>query len=153
MVIVQLNGGLANQMFQYAAAKSLALHHQVPLELDISLYQRDKIPDLEISRNFELSNFIGVSEKIIAEVEIASIEASFDLKSIFNKLTPNYKKQIYSEPFFHFDKNFFKSKKSVLLKGGWQSEKYFLNYKQVFQDTFILKEELIANVRQKAIQF
>ena len=36
MVIVRLLGGLGNQMFQYAAARRLALAHNVPLKLDIS---------------------------------------------------------------------------------------------------------------------
>src|SRR2546429_310413 len=38
MVIVRLLGGLGNQMFQYAAARRLALAHNVPLKLDISWF-------------------------------------------------------------------------------------------------------------------
>src|SRR5947207_4507220 len=38
MVIVRLLGGLGNQMFQYAAARRLALAHNVPLMLDISWF-------------------------------------------------------------------------------------------------------------------
>ena len=63
MVAVQLNGGLGNQLFQYAAAKSLSLHHNVPLKIDISSFQRKDLPDLEVSRNFELHNFTGVHDQ------------------------------------------------------------------------------------------
>ena len=38
MVIVRLLGGLGNQMFQYAAARRLALAHNVPLKLDVSWF-------------------------------------------------------------------------------------------------------------------
>src|SRR6266540_3668518 len=38
MVIVRLLGGLGNQMFQYAAARRLALAHNVPLKLDLSWF-------------------------------------------------------------------------------------------------------------------
>src|SRR3989454_2415317 len=38
MVIVRLKGGLGNQMFQYAAARRMALAHNVPLKLDISWF-------------------------------------------------------------------------------------------------------------------
>src|SRR2546430_9457674 len=38
MVIVRLMGGLGNQMFQYAAARRIALAHRVPLKLDISWF-------------------------------------------------------------------------------------------------------------------
>lgn len=37
-IIAQLQGGLGNQLFQYAAARSLALRHQVPLLLDQSWF-------------------------------------------------------------------------------------------------------------------
>src|SRR2546426_1743424 len=40
MVIVRLMGGLGNQMFQYAAARRIALVHNVPLKLDISWFAR-----------------------------------------------------------------------------------------------------------------
>src|SRR5689334_15187794 len=40
MVIVRLMGGLGNQMFQYAAARRMALVHDVPLKLDISWFAR-----------------------------------------------------------------------------------------------------------------
>ena len=36
MIIVKLMGGLGNQMFQYAAAKTLAEHHRVPMKVDLS---------------------------------------------------------------------------------------------------------------------
>ena len=38
MIISQLNSGLGNQMFQYAAAKSLATIKKTSLCLDISWY-------------------------------------------------------------------------------------------------------------------
>lgn len=37
-IIAQLQGGLGNQLFQYAAARSLALRHQAPLLLDQSWF-------------------------------------------------------------------------------------------------------------------
>lgn len=43
MIICKLMGGLGNQMFQYAAALSVASKHAVPLKLDIN-YLRDKSP-------------------------------------------------------------------------------------------------------------
>ena len=42
MVIVRLMGGLGNQMFQYAAARRVALTNNVPLKLDISWFARSR---------------------------------------------------------------------------------------------------------------
>ncbi|MEY4278361.1 MAG: hypothetical protein RL377_365, partial [Bacteroidota bacterium] len=39
MIIVKINGGMANQLFQYAAGYALASHHKVPLKLDLSYFQ------------------------------------------------------------------------------------------------------------------
>lgn len=44
-VIARLNGGLGNQMFQYAFARNLASHHGAELVLDKSLYGLDYIPE------------------------------------------------------------------------------------------------------------
>lgn len=42
MIIVRISGGLGNQMFQYAAARSLALKNDVPLVLDTRHYARER---------------------------------------------------------------------------------------------------------------
>jgi len=65
-------------------------------------------------------------------------------------IMPAYKKDIYTEPHYHFDKNFFKSKKKVFLKGGWQSEKYFKTYKNEIRDNSHLKDALVERVLEKS---
>jgi hypothetical protein len=40
MIIAQLHGGLGNQMFQYAAAKSLSRMVSTSLRVDVSDYMR-----------------------------------------------------------------------------------------------------------------
>jgi hypothetical protein len=151
MVIVQLNGGLGNQLFQYAAAKSLSLHHKVPLKIDISSFLREDLPELEVPRDFELYNFTGVCDDtcVLTKEENEEILHFLKRKSLA-KLLPNHKRKIYSEPFYHFDANFFKSRKNVILKGQWQSEKYFYPYREYFKDALVLKPELIQNCRAKA---
>ena len=39
MIIVQLTGGLGNQLFQYAMGRMLALKHNTQLKLDISFFE------------------------------------------------------------------------------------------------------------------
>jgi hypothetical protein len=146
MVIAQITGGLGNQLFQYAAAKALSIHHQVPLLLEVSSFYRTELPELEVSREFELFNFTGITEKIISPEEVSSL---IDLKKsnvLPKMIIPGYKKDIYTEPHYHFDKNFFKSKKKVLLKGGWQSEKYFKPYSEEIRADIQLKPALVENV-------
>ena len=55
MITVQLRGGLGNQLFQYAAARSLALHHGTFVAFDLSLLDRAKPGG--VRRTYELSAF------------------------------------------------------------------------------------------------
>jgi hypothetical protein len=151
MVIVQLNGGLGNQLFQYAASKSLSLHHGVPLKIDISSFHRETLPESEVSRDFELYNFSGVNDTMcmLSKAENEEIINFLKKKSLV-KLLPNFRRKIYSEPFYHFDPNFFRSRENVILRGQWQSEKYFYPYKNFIKDALQLKPELVENCLAKA---
>jgi hypothetical protein len=59
-LIVRLRGGLGNQLFEYAAARALALRSQVPLWLDTtSGFCGDPY-----GRHYELGSFNIQSERI-----------------------------------------------------------------------------------------
>jgi hypothetical protein len=116
MIIVQLNGGLGNQMFQYSSALALAKISHQPLYLDCSKLKKDH------KRKFRLREF-NVDDKECGFV----IKSYFYLKSNMpSKIRKNY---FYHEPFFHFDPNFLKSSTDVLLTGYWQSPLYFNHLK------------------------
>lgn len=44
-VILRLNGGLGNQMFQYAFGRAIAEHHGAEIEIDRSLYDLPYVPE------------------------------------------------------------------------------------------------------------
>lgn len=147
MIVVQLTGGLGNQLFQYAAAKALAMHHKTELLLDVSSFMRTELPELEVPRDFELYNFKHVTEKTVNVSELADKTGfSFLTNKKIELLLPNYKRAVYKEPFFHFDTNFFKSRNNVFLKGGWQSYKYFEAFSDTVSNTLQLKEESTKGV-------
>lgn len=151
MVVVQLTGGLGNQLFQYAAAKALSLHHETGLLLDVSAFLREELPDLEVPRDFELYNFEGVTEKTINAVELAADKQfSFLNEKRFERLLPKNKRGVYKEPFYHFDPGFFNSRHAVFLKGHWQSFKYFNKYKSEIITALQLKKSVISNVLETA---
>jgi hypothetical protein len=150
MIVVQLTGGLGNQLFQYAAAKALSWHHDATFMLDTSSFLRTELPELEVPRNFELNIFPAINEQIITVEELRKLFDTNKKKIFYNKLIPPYKQSIYNEPHFHFDKNFFKSKKKVLLIGNWQSEKYFSSFKKQLRSILVINNELVKNVISEA---
>jgi hypothetical protein len=129
MIIIELKGGLGNQIFQYAAAIALSKHHQVKLKVDITqLKQPDEI--LGTYRRYILK-YLNNPPEIASEGEISKFKNIFK-KKIQHFLPINYK-NIYYEKFFHYNDNFWKTNKSIFLRGNFQSEKYFLKYKDSIQ--------------------
>lgn len=159
MVIVKLIGGLGNQMFQYAAGRSLACRLNTTLKLDISLFKQ--YPD----RFYALKDF-NIQEKIASSKEIytfSGIPQTIGQKIVdrIKNRTPLVRKIlalryclpfgrrvsgrhsfIYTEPHFHFDPKFFRLGNDVYLDGYWQSEKYFSNIADFIRQEFTGKTPL-----------
>ena len=136
MIIVKLDGGLGNQMFQYAAARSLALRKNTDLCLDVSAFS--SVSENKTPRNFQLNAFnIKVPFCAIDQKEQRNLSL---IERLINKFKPYYRKQYYYEPFFHFDANFYNASSNSTLIGYWQSEKYFIDDAQVIRSDFLLKK-------------
>lgn len=128
MIIAKLAGGLGNQLFQYAAAKALALNRGVEVKLDISSYSADGL------RKPELENF-AADVTLASTEEINSRKAKNSFERLKSRLTPYPRKKFYKEPHFHFDENFFRLPGDVYIQGYFQSEEYFLSYRsEIVQD-------------------
>ncbi len=143
MVIVQLNGGMGNQLFQYAAGLSLSLYYDKPLKVDVSAFDKKNI---DTKRSLELLNFN--INPVLANFEELKVFLNQNLlQKLYSKMNQGYKNYVYKEPHFHFDKNFFNTRQNVFLKGYWQSEKYFAPYKPAILKSFTVRDELINSVK------
>jgi hypothetical protein len=121
-VSVRIAGGLGNQMFQYAAARALALRHGVPLELDLSFYDPGR------HRSYELDAFALGPHSVVAppppgvfpRTRAALARAWRQWR---NSRAPRL--AVYREPHFHFDPRFAQLVPPVRLVGHFQSARYF----------------------------
>jgi len=139
-VITRLNGGLGNQLFQYAAGRALAIKLDAPLKIDLSEF------DSYLLRRFELNQF-NIKAEIASPDEVADIvlnpprlkryisRSAISLGLKFNKLVLKEKK-------FGFDCIFEKIKHPVYLSGYWQSEKYFKSVEMELRGEFTLTNKL-----------
>ena len=148
MIIAQITGGLGNQMFQFATAKALSLHLNADLKLDLESFKQEIVPELEVPRKFELTAFQNFEFKEASLDEIYSFNSMNIISKRIQKLIPGYKRTIYNEPKYVFDKNFFKANIPIYLKGHWQSEKYFKRFGKEIKEIFELKDLLIEEVKE-----
>lgn len=125
MVTIELKGGLGNQLFQYAAGIGLARHLQTELIADIvGLQMPDEV--LGTYRTYKLNKLNEAPVVNTGHKENAVIKKT---KKIFQKLNIGGG-TVYKEKYFHYDAGFWALQGKVLLKGNFQSEKYFLPYKK-----------------------
>lgn len=136
MIIVQLKGGLGNQLFQYAAGCSLAAHHGVPVKVDIAeLFEKKHTTDT--ARAFDLEKF-NCNPVVASATDIAAVLPS-GIRKWTDKLKTCYKRQDYKEAAFSFDTGFFKSGNHIYLRGYRQSEQYFKPVEALIRQQFEIK--------------
>lgn len=126
MLIVKLQGGLGNQLFQYAIGLHLSKCKNVQLKFDLNAYQ-----NLNNTRIYKLHEFnsnvvIASDSEINRLMELnTKVKEKFFIRLLKNYI-PYYKYPIVTERFFHYDRNIYKIGEDAYLDGYWQSEKYFL---------------------------
>jgi len=135
MIIVKIYGGMANQLFQYAAGYALSLHHAAPLKLDISYFQEK---NSDTKRAFALDKF-AIDYELASQEEIDQVFKFRFIDYAWNKLVPIANKRFYGEKKLGFNERFFELPKSVYLRGYFQSDKYFLNCKRSLFEQYKIK--------------
>ena len=133
-----LDGGLGNQMFQYAAGRSLSLYHRVPLYLDTTILEKDPA-GAYTPRKYELDCFKIQSLKATEEQLVRFVGCSILCRAIDKFFPPLRKKRTFYEPGYYFYKSFFRLPADTLLAGFWQSEKYFKPFDKLIRSELTLK--------------
>jgi hypothetical protein len=114
------HGRLGNQMFQYAALKSIATEHDYDFNIPPSNFE-DQWYDHQLFKVFKLNS---LSERQIKK---------------------NCSNEILSEKCFHFDQDLYENcPDNVDLFGYFQSEKYFKKNSGQIKNDFAFKEEIVS---------
>lgn len=130
MNIIWIDGGLGNQMFQYALALKLeSLGRQV--KIDVTKYAEH-----HVHNDFELDKVFGISCPFARIEEIKKLGyRKANHWTEFLKKTPFGKKTIYNNESYAYDQNVLRMD-GYYLEGYWQSEKYFFDIKEKILETY-----------------
>ncbi len=149
-------GGLGNQMFQYAYAKSL-LHLGYNVKIDInSFYEGQPKKSKKLAKRKYQLNFYNITIPIATETDIHE----FYKKFFFHKLLKKRKYRVYPKDSFiektlSFDKQFMHPPQHSYIIGYFQNENYFKQIKSVILNNFSIKGKLShysKTVEQQIIQ-
>ncbi|MBF05403.1 alpha-1,2-fucosyltransferase [bacterium] len=126
MIILNLKGGLGNQLFQYAFGRKLALKNGSALKLDIDGLERANAVG-DIYRPFSLGHFAVVKEIATTE-EVRRFKYPY---GIFSKLWRFVRFRILKKTNTQWDPKHINKTGDMYLDGYWQSPKYFEDIRDV----------------------
>ncbi|WP_442587809.1 alpha-1,2-fucosyltransferase [Pedobacter sp. AW31-3R] len=108
MIITSLGEGLGNQLFQYSAARYLSHLHHTELKMNIAIFETYKL------HKYSLQHF--------------NIKATIATGNDMGRTS-----FLYVEPSFHYDPFFKSIPDNVIIRGHWQSEKYFKDIEDIIR--------------------
>lgn len=132
--IVKFNGGLGNQMFQFAFARALELKTGVKTFFDMSFFEK------KYSRPYELNIFNLETKQINDFLSKLKLNIIWKFRKKLNGknfLGLNF----YSEPHFEFDENLFKLEPNTYIEGFFQTENYFKDIEDKLRNDFQFKNQ------------
>jgi len=142
MIIIKLEGGLGNQMFQYALGRNLSLTHKVPFKIDSSYLQKDN----QSGRSLRIDNFKTALEEA-TPAEIYTCRSS--LQKFLDRLrSASKKKGVIEKEIRFYPKNL--KRNDGYFAGHWNDENYFKSSEDAIQKDFELKKPLGVAARKIA---
>lgn len=123
MITVKLQGGLGNQLFEYAAGRALAARSNTGLQLDIEWYK------ISPNRTYDLAAY-AISGTVATQEDLRKTKRGpFGLKRAY----------LVKERSYSFDPHVLEAGPDAYLVGYLQSEKYFADIADTIRREFTLK--------------
>jgi hypothetical protein len=138
-IVCAVLGGIGNQMFQFAAAKALALKHSAKLYLDLRGFDSYALHNgYELNRVFGVDAMGVTSEQLQADLGIFTTPIALKLlkRPIFSSLRP---RSLAIEPTLQYWEELEELALPIYMMGYWQSDRYFSVVAPSIRETFRFK--------------
>lgn len=143
MIIVDIQGGLGNQIFNYAIGRKISIVKNTELKLDISRYNN-------YFRPYQLDKF-NICAETADENEISKTRDGIGIEGI-NKIIfklrrrflPYYLKPYLVDKYCYYDNRVLNCWDNSYLSGIWQTEKYFQDIRHLLLKEITVKEDIDA---------
>lgn len=127
--ILNIHGGLGNQMFEYALFCSLKKNHPFRLFLFDIRYANGVHQGYEIDKIFNVNSYWRIK---LFSLILRLPKYVYNLFEIFEEKNP-----------FLYDNRVYRQKSFTYYEGCWQSEKYFKNVESQIRSVFSFKQKLL----------
>lgn len=135
MIVINIKGGLGNQMFQYALGRKLALQNSDELLMDTSgLDRANEMGD--IYRPFSLGQF-SIAGNVANPAQVQQYKNPY---GIFSKILRKFRFKVLRQMHMGWEPGILQIKKTRYLDGYWQSPKYFESIRAELLSDFSLRE-------------
>lgn len=139
MKIVNILGGLGNQMFQYAFLVALRESTGIETKYDASVFKTYPLHNgFELERRFNIISRQATSKEIR---ELTYYTRSYFWYRVFKRF-PKRKTMIFEPPHSIFTPKLLEDKRDLYYYGIWQDHHYFDKYKSIIKQEFEWKEPL-----------
>lgn len=155
MVITKLEGGLGNQMFQYAAGKALAVQNKDTLLLDTSIFLYLASDPKVTKYKYALGVFPAIKDRFanIFDLKLLTPMMIPQLSYLWERLYLKYKlgkiKVFREKEGFSFDQSVFRQKNDIYLLGFWQNGKYLSHYEKELRKIFTFSPSIAQRAQAR----
>ncbi len=143
MICVQLNGGLGNQMFQYACARSLAYLYQTNVVLDKSQLRNNQ---KNITTRSYCLDIFNIQVEEISESSLRKVKPLIYriINTLFFKIFSKgiQTSKYFIENGFRYNSAIKKVQNNCFLSGYWQSPLYFQSIEHIIRNDFSFPDNL-----------
>jgi len=142
MIIVNLVGGLGNQMFQYACARALAIELRMPLKVTLDMfgaYTSHNGPELE--RVFSLKLDVAQLAELRRMIGTLCVSPTVRRALVIKLFSPLRGTRFIAEPHYcYWDGLLDRARAGGYLQGYWQNERYFLKHTATIRSDFTFRQ-------------